>query len=235
MRRYTPRMLLLSSIAMAAPLAPIVDSQPAGSFSVLMAGSTRTDHSQQRGCETGQCLALVVDNGGRAVVEYRPLSFLSVWGELGWSLETVRAASYDGDGLLFGGGLKAGIPIRPWLAVDLWGSYVNWTTSEEDKQDDHRRSELDVGAAVRFGSSTEGLVGWVGPVITPWAQSELSALDGSVPLSLMPRFPVSAMAGMSLVSEPLGPVWAERGRLTFGAGFTLGNRIGGDCWLGFLW
>ncbi|HND33877.1 MAG TPA: hypothetical protein PLA94_27950, partial [Myxococcota bacterium] len=152
-----------------------------------------------------------------------------------WSLETVRAASYRGSGLLYGGGLKVGLPIRPLIGVDLWGSYVGWSTSETDKLEDHRRSELDVGAALRLGSSEEGLVGWVGPVVSPWSKSDLSALNGAVPLSLVPRLPVSAMAGLSLVSQPLGPAWTGRGRLTFGAGFTLGNRIGGDCWLGFIW
>ncbi len=228
-------MFLLTSLALAAPLAPVVDSQPAGSFSLSMAGSTRTDHSRQKDCDTGQCLALVVDNGGRGIVEYRPLSFLSVWGELGWSIETVRSASYRGNGLLYGAGLKVGVPIRPMIGVDAWLGYTAWTTAEPNKMEDHRRSELDAGAALRLGSSDDGLVAWVGPVVNPWSSSELSALNGAVPLSLAPRLPISAMAGLAIYSNPLGPAWTEKGRISFGAGFTLGNRIGGDCWLGFVW
>jgi hypothetical protein len=228
-------MLLLSSLALAAPLAPIVDSQPAGSFSVLVAGSKRTDHRRQQGCATGQCLALVVDTGWRGLVEYRPLSFLSVWGEVGWSAERVRAALYEGGGVEYGGGLKAGLPLRPWLGVDLWGSYTGWSTAEAEGVENHRRGELDLGASLRLGSSDSGLVGWVGPVVSPWNNSTMNALDGAVPLTLLPSFPLSATAGALFVSNPLGPIWSERGRMSLGVGGTVGNRVGVDFWLGFLW
>ena len=219
-------MLLLCTLAFAAPVAAVLESEPVGSFGVTFQATTLRDHLTEVGCTEGQCKALSVDNRIGGALEYRPLSFLSLYAQVDNSEQKLRAASFAGGGWGVGGGLKLGAPLNSLLGLDGWAGFTTLTTGDVSNGDTRQMSQVDAGLVLRYGSVEDGLVLWGGAQVVPWAPDRPTVLGGTLPLELGPEFPLSATGGVQFMSQPLGPAWTEKGRIGFNANFVLGNQIG---------
>ena len=226
-------------VANAAPLSPArVQDAP---MSVELSAAVASDRMYLRvpGC-TGSCAAIREEHwqGGEAALWLIPQ--IAVYGGAAHDGEETAAATYKGDGFRVHGGVKGGFDLRPGLGLNGWVSVAHVeskasSTSASDSvakfPDQAQRNQLELGAVVRVGQRDGGLDGWVGLEALPYSADLTRVVQGVAVVKLIPTIPVSAVAGVRLVSEPLGGPWAERGRLSAGLTGSAGYRVGLTGWL----
>ncbi len=243
--------VLLVPQAHAQPLAPTsVQSAP---FSVElsgMLGANRT-YLHQAGCTTGNCFAIRKEalQGGEGTLWFTPN--FGVYGGAAHETEVDSAALFTGAGYSVHAGLKGGLALHDGLGIYGWATLTHTEdnqvstlkggaaaqaqeasqlASQTGPPDETRRNQVEIGAVARIGQNDGGFDGWVGLEAMPVAADQTRVVDGSIVI-LNPFIPISGVAGVRIISEPLGSQWSKRGKLTAGVTGSLGYRVGVTGWL----
>ncbi len=229
-------MLFLTAIAHAAPLSPAAAQTVKIGAEVAALVTTQREWLAVKGCSDGNCNAVraeVLQGGQFDVRVARNWGFYVQAARL---VERTDAAAYSGLGYAVTVGAKGGVDLEGNLGVDGWASYGRRSSADPTPTegaagyDSSTRDQLDLGADLRFGHAADGFLGWVGAEGT-YDGEALTVLDGSARLDVRPAIPVSAVAGVLILSEPLSGPWTTRGRIGAGVSGTLGFRTGVSAWL----
>jgi hypothetical protein len=187
------------------------------------------------GCtQEGACEAVRTEARQGVTAEAGIGRHLGAWIEVAHVHDQANAASYEGDGWGGNGGVRGRIPLRDGLGFAAWaGGELARTTgpAKTHPGEASRRWEAEVGAAFQWDAPDANAAVWLGGDVVPLGADRQEALEGALELELRPYTPAEAVAGILLVSDPLGSPWA-RARLRFGLAGRLGYRSGLQGWLG---
>lgn len=212
--------MLFVAGAFAAPMVPVA-VEPTGLQVVAGAAATR-EWLRESACSTDACDAVRISGWQGLDVSARIVRPLGAWARIEHVDDRVEQAQYTGAGWALGGGLQGGLALNPMLAVEAWvGAQHVQTESANDTAD---RTFVEAGLTLAAGSTQDNFVGWFGASGIPWSRDRQHVVDGSVTVALSPYVPVEAVAGVLIVSDPLGGRPTKRGRLIAGIDGSAGFR-----------
>ena len=140
-------MFFLLSVAIAAPLSPIVDTITPEGIGFSLGTTTALEGLQDSNCSSDDCIARRVENRFLMDLEIRPFPAISFFLQGYHQKQSIDAATFDGQGWGGGGGIKAGMPLGRY-GLDGWLS-LNVDRSKNTALDpDHgQRMQVELGAA----------------------------------------------------------------------------------------
>lgn len=225
--------------ASAAPLSP-GSLQPVP-LSVELAGTLSTDrfYLHSPGCTGDACSAIRKElwQGGEAALWFIPQ--LGIYGGLAHETEATGAATYSGAGFRAHAGVKGGVALGRGVGLNGWASVTHTETSTTNTldsvvtgaPDQAKRNQFEVGAVAQFGQADGGIQAWTGIEAMPFSVDRTRVVQGEAMVILQPFIPISAVAGVRMMSDPVGGPWVERGRIGVGVTGELGYRVGVTGWL----
>lgn len=212
--------MLFVAGALAAPLVPVA-VEPSGIQVVAGAGASR-EWLRETACGTDACDAVRTLDWQGLDLSARIVRPLGAWARLEHVADRVEQAQYTGEGWALGGGLQGGVALNPMLAVEAWvGAQHVQTSSTNDAAE---RTLVEAGLTLAAGSTEDNFVGWFGVGGVPWSRDRQHVVDGSMTVALSPYVPVEAVAGVLVLSDPLGGRPTKRGRLIAGIDGSAGFR-----------
>lgn len=228
-------MLPLVAAAFAGPLSPAAAQSVGVGLEVAGVVTTERETLFVPDCEGESCRTVRAEVLQGGEVDLRLAQHLGLYVQGGRIIERNAAATYEGIGWGVGGGVKGGADLNAGFGVDAWGGLAVRTTkdpspTEGAAPDTSNRLQATVGGDVRWGTARDGFMGWLGAEVAPFSSDRTLVLDGTLPLTLRPQLPVSAVVGVQAMSEPLSGPWAERGRIGAGITGTAGFRTGVTGW-----
>ena len=234
---------LVLPAAMAAAASEAVVEREAGVLR-LVAGvdASRVAELDQECGDRDSCSAFWNRTTVLAEAQVVVLDGVAVYAHIGRASDRVAEANYRGVGPAWGGGVRGSIPLpmASWyLAAEAgmswaWGQGGSLDSGEAESawaQVHHAR------AVLAWGRPSEGPSLWAGVEaswfwahhVLPLGYSEQRAV---VDLPLQPSLPASAVLGVSLGSQDVGPAWSRSVRLTTGVGVRYGQVQGISAWVG---
>lgn len=227
-------LLLLSSLALAAPLTPYQTTAPLG-FELAVRAGTDREWMEVVDCASTNCKAIQISRTQGGVLDLRLTPNIGLWGEGGKLRQDTAAALYSATGWTAGGGLKLDFAPESLLGPHAWAGlgYAS-TTREEVATEQSTSLRVDAGGALRLGDPLDGASAWVGVMGTPYISENL-VTSGDIALALRPVVPLSATVGFLFLSDPLAGALSDRGHLGVGMGSRIGYGWGIDGWVTYSW
>jgi hypothetical protein len=237
LRRILPTLLLWPAAAHATMLGNPVSDPAAGRVALGISGDAAAVMLSGVSCEGDACLAVnrPLQLGGR--VELTLLRGLGLHGGGAWLHQQIGEAAFEGEGSLAYAGLDGALP----LGSDLHLAAV--VQIERSLSIDHSGSASPRSQCSTMRAQAAGLIAWApddhsfaaygGAAFHPHYQQRASLEDLSLELSFQRAFPVAAVLGVELRSQPLGLPWATNsGRMVFGFEAQVERGVTGGLWLG---
>ena len=226
-------LLLASGAARAAPVGdPVAD--PAEGRVSLGAGLGGESHwVEERGCEES-CDGVWRRNrtslSGRLVL----LPGVALDGELSRQSDRVQQANYRGQGLVWAGGARLAAPLgRSGVWLSAVGRYEKGETlsASVEEVERSRYQQGTVTGLVAWDSPLElgGVTAW-GGAQAAWLWSHSIALDAdgadALDIALHQAVPLSAVVGIGVTSDSLGPPWGPDWRMSLEVDGLIGQSNG---------
>lgn len=229
-------MLLLAALAHSAPLSPAAAQSVKVGAEIAALVTTQREWIAVKGCSNANCNAVRAEvlQGGQ--LDVRVARNWGLYVQAARLVEHTDAAAYEGLGYAVTAGVKGGADLEGNLGVDGWVSYGRRSSADPTPTDglatldSSIRNQIDLGGDLRFGHASDGFLGWVGAEGT-YNSEALTVLDGSTRLDVRSAIPVSLVAGVLVLSEPLSGPWAQRGKIGAGVSGSAGFRTGVSAWL----
>jgi hypothetical protein len=189
-------------------------------------------------CEVpGDCTGRWKSSGALLEAELALLPGLAIGAEWGTHHASMAEASYRGDGQQAALRLRGALPLGPRLGLAASGRLA----LTEDHGDPEAAGTTGDGASRQgavdlclvSGRPRDGLMLWGGAQAATWWDHRLHPLGlGEVELVLVPTRSLSAVGGLAMVSEPVGPAYGRGPRVSLGVEARIGQVDGISVWLG---
>ncbi len=216
-------MLVLASLALAAPPLPMLQSE-GSAVAVGAVARVDSDALVDPGCGGPACEALRDRSNLGAFAQGQLYPWLGGYAVVSAEHSVTEAAYYADDGIALDGGLVSALfPARPngalvWVHGTLAGAGQAGATRSA-------RAQLEAGGAWRTGDPGGGLFGYLGGNVLILGNDEINILGGEVEIPLAPALPAEVVGGVVVTSEPLGS-FNSRSRLFLAVDGRVGARSG---------
>jgi hypothetical protein len=229
--------LLVLATARAAPVVDPVASPEVSRLRVVSLADLRATKVQDPACSGEQCLAWDQRTFLGAELQVALLPGLAIAGDAGRLATRVDEADVSSAGFGWGLALRGALPLTGLWWLSAQARLDGGAPGQAGPQAEKTRQLIGTGTLeLAWGSLDGGLVGHFGAQASPLYQQQLQPLgpDG-VALELRPTFPVSAVAGFTFLSEPMGAAWSGAPRLAAHVDATGGQTTGVSAGVGLAW
>ncbi len=187
------------------------------------------------------CAAKDQTRGPSLRVNLRPADFLGLWAEGSWGSDYLEGTDHLDMGFGMAAGAHLAVPgrgLRPAASAR-----VRWmSTAVQDEAGllvSENRGLLLEGALLGVvGEDTGGANGWFGPIATVYGGHDVSLYytEEALRLRYTPYYPVGAVAGGELISDPLQEYLKGRSvRLVSGMEVRMIDAWGVSAWFGLAY